>query len=509
MAGFNPLVTPEIVVTPADELIPGAATAVPGATADVAGAFDAAGGGAAGLGGIGLASLVNLLAPSFFAGTPGASPAQITANDAAQAAAAGFTGPNAVQNWQNAQLAAVGVSSPQNRVASLLGLTSPAAAAGPTALSPAGQITQNFAALGGQYAAPGGVPATNAPTPIAGSPLAAARPISIGGGTTPTGPAPQAAPANVSLPSDTAAPGTTPGPLNASLTSPFANVPAATPGQIPASTANQLAFGGGEFAPSEASLPGSTLTETAALNPPLSGTPTGVTGTPAATAGATGLGQYEGNFGTAANPPNPLPGSSGVGSFFSNNAGLLGLLGASVGGQLLAPQISKALGTSNVLGSAPLQGAATQAAQTAGTQTQIGTNLETPLETGTLPAPQQAQLDQATTAAIAAVKGKYASLGMSGSTSEQSAIDAVNQEALNVKAEIEGQLFTSGTQALQTATNNLGLEGNIYTTLLNAGLQQDEQLSNAISGFANALALGTAVRGIPGLTSSGAVTASA
>jgi hypothetical protein len=37
------------------------------------------------------------------------------------------------------------------------------------------------------------------------------------------------------------------------------------------------------------------------------------------------------------------------------------------------------------------------------------------------------------------------------------------------------------------------MEAGVYNTIMNAVLQQDQNLANAVSGFANAAALGTAV----------------
>jgi len=158
------------------------------------------------------------------------------------------------------------------------------------------------------------------------------------------------------------------------------------------------------------------------------------------------------------------------------------------------------LGLNKVPGSGNLTNVAQQAGGIAGGQSAIGTQLEQPLATGVLPAAQQASLDQALNDAIGTIKGKYASLGMSGSTSEMSAIDAAKQQAEVDKAAIESQLFQSGQAALGTATSALGLESGIYQDLLNASLGQDKQLAQSISSFANALALGTAIKGIPGVT---------
>src|SRR5215472_2327649 len=192
--------------------------------------------------------------------------------------------------------------------------------------------------------------------------------------------------------------------------------------------------------------------------------------------------------------------TGGIGGFFKNNAGLLSLLGLGVGGQLLSPAISKGLGLNKVPGSENLTGVAQTEANIAGGQAATGAALEQPLATGVLPAAQQTALDKATNDAIGTIRGKYALLGMSGSTSEMSAIDDVKQRAATQQVQMETELFNAGNTALATAQSALGLEESIYSTLLQTQLAQDQQLGNAISGFANALALGTAIKGIPSLT---------
>jgi len=437
MGGFT---LPEIVVQPTEELLPGAATGIPAATdiaaggADVAGAFDAAGGGAAGLlGGMGLASLVNLFDPSFFGGDPGLSPSQVAASNAAQAAAAGFgTGPGAIQAWINSLFTSQGLPT----------RFSPITQAQAGGLTPSTVVGQEFAQLPPLTSGPQAAPVSALPNVRAA--LTPTAPTNIAGTARPgTGVGPAAAPSTVADPRDVAAAASAAGPSGTT-----------DPNALPSGAGRALYSGG----------------------------------------------QFQGIEGVAPAAATDTAGAGGIGSFFKNNAGLLGLLGLGVGGQFLSGPISNALGLNKVPGSQNLTNVAQQEGGVAGSQAAIGTQLQQPLATGTLPAPQQAAVDQALNDAIGTIKGKYASLGMSGSTSEMSAIDAAKQEAEVSKAKIEAELFTAGTGAVNTATTALGLEGQIYQDLLNASLGQDKQLAQSISSFANALALGTAIKGIPGVT---------
>lgn len=110
-----------------------------------------------------------------------------------------------------------------------------------------------------------------------------------------------------------------------------------------------------------------------------------------------------------------------------------------------------------------------------------GTALQGYLQNGTLPPGAKAGLDQATNSAKAAIRSKYASMGMSGSSSEQQELAAADmasqaqgeQEALN--------LFNSG-------INESQLSSQLYQNILNATLQQDQQLSSSIGNFASSIA---------------------
>lgn len=109
--------------------------------------------------------------------------------------------------------------------------------------------------------------------------------------------------------------------------------------------------------------------------------------------------------------------------------------------------------------------------------------LEAPLFGGQLPPGAQAAIKQSTTAQKAQIKSTYANLGLSGSTMEADALSQVDQQAAAQTFNMATQLFNQGREGTKMSSD---LYGNILTTQL----QQDQNLQNAISGFA-AQMLGT------------------
>jgi hypothetical protein len=151
---------------------------------------------------------------------------------------------------------------------------------------------------------------------------------------------------------------------------------------------------------------------------------------------------------------------------------------------------------------------------------------------GTLPASGQAAVASSLNDEIQNIKGKYASLGLTGSTAEQSAItDAQNRsfgQSFSLAEQLGGQQVSQGLSSLSTAGSlsttlaQLGLStfglsstdlGNIATEGSNAmglsasvfqGLQQtqmasDQQLTSTIMAFAKALGGNSGMFGNQGL----------
>ena len=99
------------------------------------------------------------------------------------------------------------------------------------------------------------------------------------------------------------------------------------------------------------------------------------------------------------------------------------------------------------------------------------------LNTGQLPPGGQEMVNQAVQSEEAAVKAKYAQLGLSGSTME-------TQELNSVKEHASALQFQLANQAVTTGLNMLGQSNDIYTSLAKMQLQGDQGLQQALASFA-------------------------
>jgi hypothetical protein len=152
-----------------------------------------------------------------------------------------------------------------------------------------------------------------------------------------------------------------------------------------------------------------------------------------------------------------------VGNALGANAGLL------VSGAGLANDISTAL-------SGPPKGTNQLTQEAQQLQAQAATN-EGYLSSGTLPPGVQAGINQATQSAIAAVKSRYASEGMSGSSAEQQDIQSIQTNAAVNGSNIAMQLLNSG-------VSEAGLSANIYQGLIQNTMASDQAFSSAFTGLA-------------------------
>jgi len=114
-----------------------------------------------------------------------------------------------------------------------------------------------------------------------------------------------------------------------------------------------------------------------------------------------------------------------------------------------------------------------------------GQQLASYLAGGNLPPGVQAQLNSAHEAAVASVRSQHANRGTSGSSMEAQDLQRINQAVVSQGASIATQLLQAGISEQQMAVG-------IYNNLMNASLAQDQRMSQAISGFTNALAYGAA-----------------
>lgn len=205
---------------------------------------------------------------------------------------------------------------------------------------------------------------------------------------------------------------------------------------------------------------------------------------------------------TAGPATSPLSGLAGsVGSTLSNNAGWL-VPAAALGFEALnQPSMPSPQGlTGNLTGIAtPETTAGTSLLNTGQGIITQGQGLVQPLASGagpgSLPSGAEAELSQATQSAIATIRSQYASMGLSGSTMEQQAINEVQSNALTQRYNIATQMAQTGLNEINTGegvtgqgTGALNSASSIYTNLLNQSLQQDEALQQAISGFAGQVA---------------------
>ena len=152
---------------------------------------------------------------------------------------------------------------------------------------------------------------------------------------------------------------------------------------------------------------------------------------------------------------------------------------------IVQPAISGAGLLYNLLQGQPVTPKANQAA-ISGVESQAsnlasqGSQLESYLANGTLPAGAQAAVNQATNAAKAGVRSAYASMGLSGSTMEQEALAQVDQQA-------SAAVFNMGSSLLETGINETQLSSQLYSEIIGLSQQQSQQTGAAIANFAAAL----------------------
>ena len=162
---------------------------------------------------------------------------------------------------------------------------------------------------------------------------------------------------------------------------------------------------------------------------------------------------------------------SSITNYLAKNPSMLlsgaGLLGNMLMGQQQQPKFQKQL-------SAEAQNMQAQ-----------GQQLASYLSSGNLPPGVQAQLNSAHEAAIASIRSQHASRGTSGSSMEAQDIQRINEAVVSQGASI-------ATSLLQAGINEQQMAAGIYSNLMNVSMAQNQQMSNAISGFTNALAYGAA-----------------
>lgn len=103
---------------------------------------------------------------------------------------------------------------------------------------------------------------------------------------------------------------------------------------------------------------------------------------------------------------------------------------------------------------------------------------------GNLPGGASASVDQALRAAEATIRGRYANLGMTGSSSEAQDLAAMTLRGEAMRFQLGQQLAQTGLQLAGGADN---LAASLYQAILNAETAQGTQLGNALAAFAGAV----------------------
>lgn len=134
----------------------------------------------------------------------------------------------------------------------------------------------------------------------------------------------------------------------------------------------------------------------------------------------------------------------------------------------------------NLLEGSPSASAEKSLKNIAGQQTAQGQQLESYIANGTLPPGAQQWVNQQTAGQKAAIRSKYAQLGMNGSTAEQ-------QELSQVDAAATSQMFTIASQLLNTGVNETNASGTLYNYLLQAQNADAKDMSSAIQNFVASL----------------------
>lgn len=169
-------------------------------------------------------------------------------------------------------------------------------------------------------------------------------------------------------------------------------------------------------------------------------------------------------------------GGSSVDNFFNNPT--WGTAGTALEKNALPILAGGGLLANLVAGSNPT--GETQLKDQAGALATQGGQLASYLQSGQLPPGAQAGLDEATKSAQAAIRSKYAALGMSGSTAEIQDLNDVTMQASAEKFQIADSLLKTGIQ-------ETGLSSSIYENLANFDVQQSGQTGSAIAALAAAL----------------------
>ena len=119
-----------------------------------------------------------------------------------------------------------------------------------------------------------------------------------------------------------------------------------------------------------------------------------------------------------------------------------------------------------------------QLQQQAGQMSAQGNQLQKYLDSGTLPPGVQQSINQAAAARKAQITSQYASMGMTGSSSMQQELAAVDSWAQGEGASVAMNLLNQG-------INESGLASQLYSDMATRSIQQDANLGTALANFAS------------------------
>lgn len=143
----------------------------------------------------------------------------------------------------------------------------------------------------------------------------------------------------------------------------------------------------------------------------------------------------------------------------------------------------------NLIEGSPSSSAEKSLKSIAGQQSAQGQQLESYITNGTLPPGAQQWVDSQTAAQKAAIRGKYAQLGMTGSTAETQELNGVDQQA-------SAQMFTLASDLLNTGVNETNASGTLYNYLMNAENADQKDVTSAIQNFVSSLGGGGSSNGV-------------
>lgn len=208
--------------------------------------------------------------------------------------------------------------------------------------------------------------------------------------------------------------------------------------------------------------------------------------------------------GAAGAPLSILPGAATVGTPTASGVPFLSSLGSSI---MANPMQALGMGVGAAgIGASLLQrltglpyenqlkAGATQAGAVSARDQALSASLTAPMTTGILPPQWESAVQTAAQQGRDAIASKYASMGLSNSSSEAGDIAALDARIPEIRMQIAQGMAQIGVAYGQQSLAALGLQDNIYTALMDANIKQDQNLAQSIAAFAGAAGRAQAVK---------------